>query len=243
MNTSTKQNYSSIKNDLNDVEQRDNTNPTKLRRKIYEGNWTIYFIIGLISSSLFFAPFSFNKPLIEAEERQPFGPCMLIHLFSSGIVSFACLWNIFHTPSHGKTYTIIHRYVGKIGLIASTIGVIFGYLTTWIERDVALGLSIALSGLGIMQLYWTFKSYQTIRSYIEKRKSSPTEEQKLEENEMIAKHRNAVIWLWMCCIGPAWFRIPSLLGNNGDIIMFLPMPFGLMFIFRAENAMTHGLFW
>ena len=179
---------------------------------------------------------------------------MLIHLYASGTVSFACLWNIFHTPSHGSTYTIIHRCVGRIGLIASTIGVIFGYLTTWIERDIGLGISIALSGIGIMQLYWMFKSYQTIRAHIEKRKqvhgssnnsssSLSTEERRLEENEMIAKHRYAVIWLWMCCIGPAWFRIPSLLGNNGNIIMFLTMPFGLVFIFRAEKAMTHGLFW
>ena len=66
-------NYQSI-NDDNTLTSQTEESPSF--RKVYEGNLTAYFIIGIISSSVFFAPFSFNKPLMEAQEQQPFGPCV-----------------------------------------------------------------------------------------------------------------------------------------------------------------------
>lgn len=243
---SEKLNYSSIENVSNSNYQ----GASKAARRVYEGNWTFYFIIGLLSSSVFFAPFPFNKPFVEAQERQPFGPCMKTHLVGSCIISFACLWNFFHTPSHGQTYRVIHRWVGRIGLVSSIIGAVFGIITAWFERKVDFGLAIGLTVLAFMQTYYTIASYITIRAAIQKRRmnelaSTPTtEEQKEEEEKLIGKHKDAVVRLWITCIAPAWFRIPQIFGASADSpMMFLAFLFTTPFVLGARSAINRGSFW
>ena len=241
-------NYQSINDDK---ENPSRTKGSSSFRKVYEGNLTAYFIIGIISSSVFFAPFSFNKPLMEAQEQQPFGPCMWIHLISSFIISFVCLWNVFHTPSHGEMYKVIHRWLGRVGLIFSIFGALFGLIAVWFVRKVDMGQSIGLSILAIGQVYWTIKSYLTIRRVLEYRKlnfggihSVPTEEQRHEEVELIGKHKQAAINLWVFCLAPVWIRVPRLFGLSANSnLMFLTLLFTTPFAMGAERTTGKGSFW
>lgn len=216
-------------------------------RKIYEGNWTFYFVLGLISSGFFFAPFPFNTPLFNAWKRQHFGPFMWIHLIGVCIISFVCLWNIFHTPSHGPRYKVIHRWLGRIGMVASLIGASFGLLTAWFERFTDYGGAIGLSVLGIYQSVYTYYTYTNIRNAIKKRESHgqfPTEEQKQEEMDLIDKHKQAAMGLWVCCLAPAWFRIPQLFGYSYDSpLQFIALVFTTPFFLGAYYASKRGSFW
>jgi len=246
-------NYIPIRSDV--VQQTAPNVPKEEQRNIIAGNWTLYWILGLLSSSLFFAPFSFNKPLIEARERQPFGPYMQIHLYSAGIISFVCLINIFHTPSHGPTYKVVHRWLGRVGLVASILASIFGFITTWFERFVSYGMSIGLSILAVQQIIYTFLGYASIRTAIKKQRELKeiqmnsdyvelTEEEQMKEREVkeyVEMHKFFMAGLWVCCLAPAWFRIPWIVANvpiNGPVItisIVATTPFVYAFLNATEK--------
>ena len=234
-------NYSSI--DYIDEPNRNDPHP-QTARKVYDGNWTIYLIIASLSTSIFFAPFSFNKPLIEAKERQPFGPFMKIHLFASATISFVCLWNVFHTPSHGTVYKNVHRWLGRIGLIASLFGAVFGFITAWFERKVELGQRLGLSIIGVFQIYWTIQSYRTIREKVNLIGDVSSKEYQDKETEIVEKHREAVLNLWVYCLAPAWIRVPQILGASPDSpLIFLTLLFTWPFAFGVDSAFRRGRFW
>ena len=232
--------YSAIDN----IEPNRNDKDPEAARKVYDGNWTIYLIIALLSSCIFFAPFSFNKPLMEAKERQPFGPYMKIHLFASAIISFVCLWNVFHTPSHGEVYKHVHRWLGRIGLIASVFGAVFGFITAWFERKVDVGQGLGLTFLGALQIYWTVISYRTIREKVNLMGDVSSKEYQDNVTEIVEKHKEAVLNLWVCCLAPAWFRVPQFFGASPDSpLMFLALLFTSPFFFGVDSALRRGRFW
>ncbi len=237
-------NYSSIENAV--IEKAHVESPSF--RKIYDGNWTFYFVLGLVSSTFFFAPFpQFNTPLFNAWKNQHFGPFMWIHFIGSCIISFVCLWNIFHTPSHGPRYKIAHRMMGRIGLIASLIGATFGLLTTWFERFSDYGTSIGLSVLAFYQLLFTYKTFKNIRVAIKKRDLNgefPTNEQKQEVIDLVEEHKKAAMGLWVCCLAPAWFRIPQLFGKSANSpLQCIALVFTTPFVLGAYYATKRGSFW
>jgi hypothetical protein len=41
--------------------------------------------------------------------------------------------NIFHTPSHGPIYRRIHMNLGRVGMAAGLVSVIFGMLALYLE--------------------------------------------------------------------------------------------------------------
>ena len=47
-------------------------------------------------------------------------------------VSFS-IWNLFHTPSPGPTYRVVHIWVGRIALLANTVGMTAGFVRSWYE--------------------------------------------------------------------------------------------------------------
>ena len=115
----------------------------------------MWWVVGVATSSAFFWPR--NLPISEARERQPFGPCMRAHLAGAAVISFVCLWNVFHTPSHGPCYCVLHRWLGRVGMVASFVGLGFALVTAWWERysEDTQGLAIGLSVVGCLQLYHT----------------------------------------------------------------------------------------
>lgn len=267
----THSNYSSINHETDNIpnDDDDSSSHDSLVRKIGDGNCTFYLIIGLVTSLAFFAPFTFNIPLIEARNRQPFGPCMWTHLIGSVIISLACLWNIFHTPSHGNIYTILHRWIGRVGLVSSVVGAFFGFIVAWFERKIDTGQAIALTILGGCQIWWTFESYRTIRVVLDERTknlhpsnhhennglqqehslatnttTTTNNEQKVKEELLISKHKEAVVNLWMFCLAPAWLRVPQFFGASADSnLMFIGLVFTIPFAIGTLGAIERGSFW
>eukprot|EP00929_Paragymnodinium_shiwhaense_P025571 TRINITY_DN15430_c0_g1_i8.p1 TRINITY_DN15430_c0_g1~~TRINITY_DN15430_c0_g1_i8.p1 ORF type:complete len:249 (-),score=19.55 TRINITY_DN15430_c0_g1_i8:177-923(-) len=207
-------------------------------RGILHGNWTAWWVLGAVSSALLFWPR--NKPIEAAYKRKPFGPWMSVHLAGALVITLVCFMNIFHTPSHGPTYCLVHRWAGRVGMLASPIGAVAGVVTAWWERyepgyDAMAG---GLSALAIMQMYFTISGYRNIRKAIANR-----EDQALFQQHMAA-HKADMIWLWVACLGPAWFRIPQVFGAGDDsYLMFLGLLPGLLWTQVTQKAMERKTWW
>jgi len=80
-------------------------------------------------------------------------PTMAAHIPMALIFSICCLWNLYHTPSHGHNYMLAHKTMGWLGMIAGVISVITGY---WFmiggESAAALGTQVLMMSIGAMQL-------------------------------------------------------------------------------------------
>lgn len=216
-------------------QQDDNNNPESLQQMMHSffmqpliesatiGNWSGYWILGFLTSFAFFFP---SNPLFEeAKERQSFGPWFKVHLICAFLISFICLFNIFHTPSQGPKYCVFHRWVGRVlGIIISILCAFAGIITAWWERYVPgyNGQGIALTYLAVMQAVVTIMGYRAIRKA---KQFSPAKESEAEERKKhIENHRWYMLFLWVCCLAPAWFRIPQAFGASADSnLMFLAM--------------------
>merc|ERR1712196_268382 len=139
-----------------------------------------------------------------------------------GTISLVCLVNIFHTPSHGPRYCVFHRWLGRVGVVASFVGVAFGIITAWWERysPETQGLSIGLTILGVLQTYFTIAGFWHVRKAVALRYRDTTDKDLFKKH--IDAHKFNMIGLWMACLGPAWFRIPQMLGASASSpLMFL----------------------
>ena len=213
------------------------------------GNWSGYWVLGFLTSFAFFFPT--NPVFVEARERQPFGPWFLVHLTCAGAISFICLFNIFHTPSQGPKYCVFHRWLGRVGIIVSVVAALTGIIVAWWERYTPglIGQSIALSFLAVMQIFVTVKGYIVIRTakqYPSSKESgvavsaesvAPLDSAE-ERKKWIEKHRYWMLFLWVCCLGPAWFRVPGVFfgaspNSNWMFIALIPTNFWIPLYLRA----------
>merc|ERR1712038_1030479 len=116
----------------------------------------------------------------------------------------------------------------------------FGWIAVLL-RDTPIGVGIALAILGFFQAYWTIRSYRTIRMKKDLVGDASTEEYKAKEQEIVDKHREAVLNLWIYCLAPAWFRIPQLFGaSEGSPLMFLGLIFTTPFFWGVASATKNG---
>jgi len=206
------------------------------------GNWSGYWVLGFLTSFAFFFP---TNPLFkQAKERQPFGPWFITHLTCACAISFICLFNIFHTPSQGPKYCVFHRWVGRVGIIVSVIAAVTGIIVAWWERFVPgeYGQGAALTYLAVMQAFVTIKGYMAIRKA---KQYSPEKGSEAEERKKhIENHRWYMIFLWICCLTPGWFRIPQAFGASPDSnLMFLAMIPANMWLPLYLRAYERKSFW
>ena len=132
-------------------------------------------------------------------------------------------------------------------MVASLLGAVFGFITTWFERFGDVGSSIGLTFLGVFQVAYTLRGFYAIRKALQKRaeaKLAGIQTQTQEEKEWIEKHRNYMMGLWLFCLTPAWFRIPELLGAGPNTsYMFLALFFTTPFANGYIRATESGSFW
>uniref|UniRef100_A0A7S0BA41 Cytochrome b561 domain-containing protein n=1 Tax=Pyrodinium bahamense TaxID=73915 RepID=A0A7S0BA41_9DINO len=205
-------------------------------RKCWLGNWTVWWVVGLATSITFFWP---TSPILRsALQRVPAGPCFILHVVASGIITAACFFNVFHTPSHGPTYCLVHRWLGRVGMVASYVGLACGLLSAWWERwsPSVRGTMIGLSVVASIQFGTTTAGLVGIRLAIAARKNGDME----KFNKLVRWHRTLMIALWVACMAPGWFRLPHLFGaSKGSPLMFLGMLPVLVWTFRQGRAMDN----
>ena len=99
----------------------------------------------------------------------------------------------------------IHKILGRVAMVLSLVGTVLGYVAAWTDEGIPRGTAIGLSVVGVFQFKHTIRGYR----YIKLAQSAVGDEKK----RLIDEHRKSMTRLYYgCCLGPAWFRIPSWLG-------------------------------
>ena len=172
-------------------------------RSLWDGNWNIYWVFGTVLGLwflFFYTPL--NPPRFDA--------LFTLHILAAGVVYLICMWNTFHTPSHGTGYALVHRWLGRCAVLLGVIGYVFGLIVAWPEGRAPLGLAIGLTIGGAMQMITTFFGAYFI--YWAKRTEGD------ERERYIKYHALSMLGLFLpSCGTPAAMRLAGLLG----------LPFGI----------------
>ena len=139
-----------------------------------------------------------------------------VHLLCACTTTLICVWNTLLTPSEGRRFAKIHKILGRVALVLSLVGTVLGYVAAWTDEGIPRGTAIGLSVVGVFQFKHTIRGYR----YIKLAQSAVGDEKK----RYVDEHRKAMTRLYYgCCLGPAWFRIPSWLGlaSPGSNVQFV----------------------
>ena len=143
-----------------------------------------------------------------------------VHLLCACTTTLICVWNTLLTPSEGRRFAKIHKILGRVALVLSLVGTVLGYVAAWTDEGIPRGTAIGLSVVGVFQFKHTIRGYR----YIKLAQQAVGDEKK----RLIDEHRKSMTRLYYgCCLGPAWFRIPSWLGlaspgSNAQFVGIIP---------------------
>ena len=134
-----------------------------------------------------------------------------IHLFGSALTAITCTINTLSPPStYSPKQRYIHGMLGKIGLIASFIGITGGMIriySLYKETKEINGGMIGLTYAACAQAYYTFKVAKTATAMKELKESTKSEEYTKKMKELRAEH---IRWthnlFYGACLGPFWTR-------------------------------------
>lgn len=144
-------------------------------RQIWNGNFNIYWLIGTGVGVWFL----FVHSPIYFSERPNFqvGADLVLHLLGAYIIYLVCIWNTFHTPSHGQIYKTLHIVLGRIAMAMGYLSFIFGAYAAWkpdthTPSGLAIGLTVGGSMQVIVQTAGLYAIYKYRRAEEEKAKES-----------------------------------------------------------------------
>ncbi|KDO22332.1 hypothetical protein SPRG_12793 [Saprolegnia parasitica CBS 223.65] len=174
--------------------------PDRLNRALYDGNLSLWWLLSAVLS-LWFTAYCGLGILFGAlapPTPAPVGPAFALHLVTCSLISWICIWNLFHTPSHGPRYRSVHKVLGRAAMLSGGISTLAGFYTAWVERynPNNMGFSIGISIGGALQL-----GAQALGWYFVRRNDIP-------------KHQlfMSVVFFYGCCI-PLWMRFPHFVLN------------------------------
>ena len=132
--------------------------------RLWNGNLSIYWLIGTTVGLWFI--FIYTPQHINSKGLQAYGTNFWIHIAFACFTYIACMWNVFHTPSHGPWYTRAHILIGRAAVIASILGFAFGLWMSWGPgTNTPIGLAIGLTSGGIAQVLSTIIGLIAIKLY------------------------------------------------------------------------------
>ncbi|OQR97974.1 hypothetical protein ACHHYP_09370 [Achlya hypogyna] len=176
----------------------------QVNRALHNGNFSVWWLIGAVLS-LWFTAYKGLAVLFGSattESGKPVGPVFAIHLVTCCLISWICIWNLFHTPSHGPIYRTMHVVLGRSAMISGVLSAGAGFYAAWWERyDTSnLGFTIGVSVGGCLQLVAQTAGWYFIRQ------------------RNVLKHQKAMYSVFFYgCLIPMWLRFPNL-------VFGLPIP-------------------
>ncbi|EQC29330.1 hypothetical protein SDRG_12999 [Saprolegnia diclina VS20] len=169
--------------------------PDRLNRALYDGNLSLWWLLSAVLS-LWFTVYCGLGILLGAlppPSSAPVGPAFALHLVTCGLISWICIWNLFHTPSHGPLYRSVHKVLGRAAMLSGALSASSGFYAAWVERynPNNVGFSIGISIGGALQLAAQALGWYYVR-----------------QND-IPKHQvfMSAVFFHGCCI-PLWMRFP-----------------------------------
>ena len=127
-------------------------------RAVWQGNFNIYWLIGVALAIWFlfvYAPPRFHSGLSWMS---------IVHFVGAYSFYLVCIWNIFHTPSHGSVYRNLHVWLGRYAMVLGYVATAFGFYVTWrpgsyVPRSSAIGLSVG----GVLQVFVQTRAWYSMR--------------------------------------------------------------------------------
>ncbi|KAI8899204.1 hypothetical protein BC833DRAFT_586613 [Globomyces pollinis-pini] len=197
-------------------------------RYVWNGNFNLWFLLLTILSiwftvgrgiPFFINPEKYGSPKIDW--------IIGFHLVNAFITVWIMIWNLFHTPSHGPTYRMIHKILGRCSLVTGLLSTIFGFTIVWFTRQLGdplnserIGFSIGISIGGFLQVSSQIQGYYQIRK------------------GDVKNHQTSMTFAFFggCCI-PAIMRLPTMLGLQIDSWNYFAWVICLVFGYLSLQAM------
>ncbi|CAK4082333.1 unnamed protein product [Aphanomyces euteiches] len=179
------------------------------RRAWYDGNFSFWWLLGGVLGLWFtlYKGFGILFSLLPSSSGMKVGPFFAIHLVTAALFLAICVYNIFHTPSHGGSYRAVHIILGRMAMIAGLISFGCGAVTAWWERYIGLiGFAIGITAGGVFQVCAQLYGWYQIR-----------------QNRDVQKHKTAMLaTFFFGCLIPMWMRFVPLLGGSGQLSAWAP---------------------
>lgn len=113
----------------------------------WRGNFNVWWAVGSLLSLWFTV--GRGLPCLVKDATPLFG----VHLVNACLVSWICIANLYHTPSHGSRYRAVHVWLGHLSLVFGVMSTVLGLLTAWHERyRGATGFAVGISVGGTLQV-------------------------------------------------------------------------------------------
>ena len=97
-----------------------------IERAFYDGNLSVWWLTGAVLGLWFTFAKGFMMLLGVVQVLPGVGFWFGTHLVSVLSITCICIWNIFHSPSHGALYRRLHIVLGRTAIITGFIGVLSG---------------------------------------------------------------------------------------------------------------------
>lgn len=221
-------------------------------RSIINGNFNIWWLMGAALSLWFTVGKGLPLLAIFNSTGKPWSA--FVHILAASIISWICLWNLFHTPSHGPIYKLLHVWLGRISLIVGTISVVLGYAVVWYFEYSSFGPSpfgIGISIGGALQTMSMFSGYYCIRLYLKCKQDSTASELILSDSEkerhrqegltkkmagyMTAHKAHMTFFFFGGCLIPAFIRFPALTDTEAIFGEYWPFYCWILPIFAGSR--------
>mmetsp|Transcript_2868 Transcript_2868/g.6579 ORF Transcript_2868/g.6579 Transcript_2868/m.6579 type:complete len:247 (-) Transcript_2868:90-830(-) len=94
---------------------------------VWRGNLNAYWILGTALGLWFLFV---HTPLVLSTRIWDIS--FMLHLGVTAVLYLACMWNTFHTPSHGTRYKVLHVWFGRIAVLMNIVGLGSGFLKLYV---------------------------------------------------------------------------------------------------------------
>jgi len=182
-------------------------------RPWWNGNWNPVWVVGTAYTLLSVC----YMGLAQFGHHHTAG--FVIHTLVALSFVVTCALNLFHTPSHGPTYRVVHRWTGWIATFSGFFVVLSGYVIVLTGRSSLSSTANALFlGTGAMQIVVQVLLVVAMRFY------------QSAWYHMVC----ACVLFYGCTLMPAVNRAPQIFGfPDSDAFTFAIIPLGFLFIFFA----------
>ncbi|CAK4454163.1 unnamed protein product [Aphanomyces euteiches] len=191
-------------------------------RAWYDGNFSFWWLLGAILGLWFtrYKGLGILFSLLPSATGRKMGPFFAIHLVTAALFLGICIYNVFHTPSHGGSYRAVHIVLGRMAMIAGLLSFSCGAVTAWWERyNGHNGFAIGITIGGVDQVCTQLYGWYQIR-----------------RNRNVQKHKFGMAsTFFFGCLIAMWTRIVPLLGGAGEssawgppVAVAIGMIFGLL---------------
>ncbi|KAI8915748.1 hypothetical protein EDD86DRAFT_196735 [Gorgonomyces haynaldii] len=162
-------------------------------KSLLNGNFSPPWLLAS-SITVWFTAFRGLKLLLTTKVTPFYG----VHLLCAAAVSYICIWNLYHTPSHGKTYRKLHKVLGQMSIGLCAVSFLTGFITGWYENYHGInGFLIGITAGGLGQLYAISMMWKAAKS-----------------GNIEAHKRTAHAVFYQGCFIPALMRLPSVFGYD-----------------------------